>query len=294
MDGRKLTCVVYLLLPLLLNTSIVSAENKVGNAQLNERYESLLKAGLLVEEFTVSVGDRKVSAIIVSPPVERLAKEPALLLTIGSPTSHLLPPYNRPANYFWERGHRVVCLSSRIPAGSLTQFKDEVMAGPDPTLQFIENARAVLDECLKRKWFNQNQIVVTGVSRYGYLAFRLMAADERFKIGGGFAPVTDWKDLAEFKTVKDRNEVSKLALTNYADKLTGKKLFFCIGSHDERVSTLSSCRFFLSLNQANAEKGFNRSLIDFYVTADPGHTCGKEWYTRGLETLLKAATTEKK
>lgn len=292
MQYRNLVCVAYLL-PILLGTAPVSAQNKTGNALLNQRYESLIKSGLEVEEFTVAAGDRKVSAIIVSPPAERLVKEPALLLTLGSPTSSLLPPYDRPAKYFWERGQRVVCLSTPIPTGSLTVFKDKVMAGPDPTLQFIENARAVLDECLKRKWVKQNQIVVSGVSRYGYLAFRLLAADERLKIGAGFAPVTDWNDLAEFKSVKDRSEVSQLALTNYADKLTGKKLFFCIGNHDERVNTLSSCRLFLSLNKANAKQGFDRSLIDFYVTADPGHTCGKEWYIKGLETVLKSATTQK-
>lgn len=291
---RKLICILSLLPLMLLSHSRVSAQNKPGNAQFNQRYESLTKAGLQVEEFTVSAGERKVSAIIVSPPVERLAKEPALLLTLGSPTSCLLPPYDRPAKYFWERGQRVVCLATPIPTGNLTVFKDKVMAGPDPTLQFIENARAVLDECIKRKWVKQNQIAVSGVSRYGYLAFRLLAADDRLKIGAGFAPVTDWKDLAEFKSVKDQDIVRQLALTNYADQLAGKKLFFCIGNHDERVNTLSSCRLFLSLNKANEKQGFDRSLIDFHVTADLGHRCGKEWYIKGLETLLKTATTQKK
>lgn len=257
-------------------------------------YKPLLDKGYEILQFSVPVKDYKVTALIASPPKDQLAKDPALLLTVGGPTSHFVPPNDQPANYFWKHGHRVVSFTVGSMPGDLAKLKDNVVQGPDPTLDFIGEAKAILNYCVEQKWVKPDRIIVTGISRYAYLALRLMAADERLKIGGGFAPVTDWRDLAEFADARERTEVINMQLSRFVEQLAGKKIYLSIGSHDERVNTRSCCRFFLDLTAENQKRGLGTSLVDLYVTPDPGHTCGDKWFERGMEILLKAVPGEEK
>jgi hypothetical protein len=259
-------------------------------AASDDPYAPLKARGIECVDFSVAVRGFRVPAIIASPPKDKLDPNPVLLLTIGGPSSHLVPPNQQPAEYFLQRGHRAVSFPVGSMPGDLEKLRDMALQGQDPFGEFVEIAQAVLKHCVDQGWAKPDRIVVTGISRYAYLAFRLMAADERLKIGGGFAPVTDWRDLREFSDQRDRKDIADLRLSMYADKLAGRKIFLVIGSHDERVSTRSCCQFFLDLNDVNKRRGFGPDLVDLYVTPDPDHRCGDEWFERGMEILLKAAT----
>jgi hypothetical protein len=113
-----------------------------------------------------------------------------------------------------------------------------------------------------------------------------MAGDKRIAGGAAFAPVTDWRDLTEFKDLRDRQDVADLRLSGFADKLTGRGIYLAIGNHDHRVNTASCCQFFVALNQANSAHGFDQSCVDFYCTDDPNHTCCDDWRRRGSQFLL--------
>ncbi len=279
---------------LIVFVTTLSAQTTMPAAASEHIYSPLIQRGFEVIEFTVPVGGFRQPAVIASPPKDKLDPNPVLLLTIGGPTTHLLPPNQQPAEYFLQRGHRVVSFPVGSMPGDLAKLRDMVLQGPDPFEEFVTIARAVLKHCVDQKWAKPDRIVVTGISRYAYLAFRLMAADEQFKIGGGFAPVTDWRDLSEFGPQRDSKQIADLRLSLLADKLAGKKIFLSIGNHDERVSTLSCCHFFLDLNAANQKRGFDPSLVDLFVTPDLGHTCGDEWFERGMEILLCAAVAPDK
>ena len=276
---------------------------------MSEGYSSLIEKGLEYEEFTVTVGQRSVRAMIASPASNRLDQDPVLLLTIGGQSTHLIGPNDQPAKFFWEHGHRVVsfpigfeivadnALKVRTSVSkyniAIETMRDEFMGGQDPFLIFIEEAKAVLKACIERKWARPGRIVVTGISRFAYLAFRLMAADDQLNIGGGFAPVTDWRDLSEFHEQRNLKEVAELRLSLFAEKLAGKKICMAIGNHDERVNTLKCCQFFLDLNRENQKRGFDGTYVDFFCTPDPHHTCGDEWYQRCMEILLNWAVAKK-
>jgi hypothetical protein len=92
--------------------------------------------------------------------------------------------------------------------------------------------------------------------------------------------------LIEFRNHRHRNVIADLRLACFAKQLAGKKVYLCIGNHDERVSTLSCCRLFLELSAANQNRGFDGTFVDFFCTSDEGHTCSDEWYRRGSEILL--------
>lgn len=256
-------------------------------------FAPLIERGMELCEFQVPLGDRKVAAVIASPPPQQLAADPVLLLTIGRASTHFLPPNEQPAEYFWKRGHRVLSVSSGLLQGDpLETLRDMVLSGPDPFETFVQEARAALNYCVEQKWARRGRIVVTGISRFAYLAFRLMAGDEDLKIGGGFAPVTDWRDLHEFSPARHLPQIADLRLSCWADKLAGKKICMVIGSHDERVSTLSTCQLFLDLNAANARLGLDSTLVDLYVTPEPDHSCTEQWINRGMEILLNHATSK--
>jgi hypothetical protein len=263
------------------------------SATLDEIYAPLIKRGLKVDQFTVTVGDFRQPAVIVSPPADKLASNPVLLLAIEGSTA-LIGPNQLPAEYFWKHGHRVVTFPVGDMPGDLNLLPGMVLKGPDPFKQFIEIAEAVLKHCIDEGWAKPDRIVVTGISRYGYLALRLMAADDRLKIGGGFSPVTDWRVLTEFAGQRDMKQIADLRLSLLADQLAGKHIYMAIGNHDERVGTLSACQFFLDLNAANKKRGFGQDLVDFYLTPDIDHRCGDEWYQRGMKFLLDNALAQDK
>jgi hypothetical protein len=183
-------------------------------------------------------------------------------------------------------------IAVKIMPGTLEQLRDSILEGPDPFEKFIATSKAVLKHCVDQGWAKEDRIVVSGISRFGYLALRLMAADENLNIGAAFSPVTDWRELVEFEPAKSSPKIADLRLSNYADKLAGKKIYMAIGSQDERVGTVACCQFFLDLNAANARKGLGRTWIDFNITGDPGHTCGDKWYNRGMEILLNYALSK--
>jgi len=280
----------HLLLIVLIAVGLVSAS--FAQPASDVTYEPLRAQGVECTDISLKVGDHQVNTIIASPPKEKLHADPVLLLVIGRANYHLVPPYNQPAQFFLDRGHRVVCLTVPKIESSLEIFRDAVLAGPDPVESTIADAQAVLKRCIDKKWARPGRIVVVGVSRNGYLAFRLMAADKTLNIGGGFVPVTDWRDLSEFKEQRDLPEVAELRIANYAEQLAGKTIFMTIGHNDQRVNTLSCVRFFLDLNKANQQRGYDASLVTLFVTPDEDHSCGDEWYARGMEILLNAALNQ--
>lgn len=274
---------------------------------ISKQYVSLIEKGLHCEEFAVRTDNREFTAMMAWPDEKHLHNDPVLLLTIGGPETHFFGPNDQPANYFWQRGHRVVTfpLSFEIAADNalkvnprssentyniaIEMLRDEFIQGRDPFFEFIKEAKAVVDICIDKKWAKPGRIVVTGISRFAYLAFRLIATDDRLSIGGGFAPVTDWRDLSEFEKQRNFKEVTDLRLCNFVEKLAGKKVCLIVGNHDKRINTQSCCQFFMDLNKENQKKGFETELVDFFCTPDSGHTCSDQWFQCGMKILLEQA-----
>lgn len=260
----------------------------------NPTYQPLVAAGYEVVEFTLSVGNRKVNGVAASPPADQLSSDPLLLVSIGGPATHLLPPNDQPAKHFWKHGHRVVSFDYEGMPWDLNAFRDILLGGATPIDSFIADAQAVIQHCIDHKWATPDRIVISGISRFAYLAFRLMATDPRLNVGAGFAPMTDWRDLSEFHSAIARREIVDLQLSRFADQLAGKRIFLCIGNHDERVNTLHCCQFFLDLCEANQKRGFGTSQVDFLVTPDAGHTCGDASFEKGMDIVMQAALDSRK
>jgi hypothetical protein len=275
-----------------MSTMLILAASATAQPASDPTYQPLWDQGIECVDISLMVGDHQVNTIIASPPKDKLHEDPVLLLVIGRANYNLVPPYNLPARYFLEHGHRVVCLTVPKIESSLEVFRDSVLSDPDTVDSTIKDAQAVLKHCIDRRWTKPGRVVVAGVSRNGYLALRLMAADNSLNVGGGFVPVTDWRDLSEFKEVRNLQAITDLQISRFVDQLAGKTIFLTIGHNDQRVSTFSCVQFFLDLASANARRGFDPSVVTLFVTPDEDHSCGDEWYARGMEILLKAALAQ--
>lgn len=249
-------------------------------------------------EFEIEVGDRPITAKMISPPAERLAAHPLLLLTLASDreTSLTLHPYSIAADLFLAQGHRVVSFDlpnhgQRLDkyGEGLTGWRNAFVDGRDPLAMAVEEASAVISWSIHSGLTDPGRAVVYGISRAGYLALRLLAADARVAAAAAVAPVTDWSRLTEFAGDRQKKYLTTISLSRYVDQLTGKPIFIVIGNSDDRVSTLSCSRFFLDLLEANERHGHDISGIEFICTkmAETGHSVDDSWRLMAAEYLIK-------
>ena len=249
------------------------------------------------EEFPVTVSDRTITVRVLSPPEGKLAADPALVLTFAMDraTSLSARPYCFAAEYFLEQGHRAASFDlpahgDRIDArgSAIEGMRNRFVAGDYPFAGFVEDGKAVIDECIKRGLAKPGRIAVAGTSRGGYMALRLLAGDRRVAAGAGFAPVTDWRELREFAADKDRADVAALQLANFIPGMLGKQVYVAIGKTDTRVGTRRCQEFVDALTKASSDAGGKAASVEFHLTDDGGHSCGEEWYDRGRRFLLQS------
>ncbi len=247
---------------------------------------------------SLAVGERTLGVTIVSPPPDKLAAAPILLLTFAGTRGLSLfeEPYCLAARCFLEQGHRVASFDLPGHGTRVNDFGEGIIglrnafvAGRNPFAMFVEDGKAVIDECIKRGWARPGRIMVAGTSRGGYCALRLLAEDERIAGGAGFAPVTDWRYLSEFAQDRERRDVAQLRLVRFVEGLVGKRVFLAIGGQDDRVSTASCRHLYRAVRRADIRAGYNESLVAFHITEDVGHTMGDVWYQRGAQFLLQYA-----
>jgi hypothetical protein len=218
----------------------------------------------------------------------------ALLLTFSSTrqASFHQEPYDIPARIFAEAGHAVASFDLPNHGEQVNGFGQGIdgfcaafCAGQDPFAQFVEQGRAVIDDCLAQG-SGRGGIFVCGVSRAGYCALRLAAADERIDGVAGLAPVSDWRHLREFALVRQQPNVAMLALEQWAEALAGRAIFLAIGNCDARVSSAACVRFGLRLAEIEEARAMAQSRMQLHLVPADGHSLGVEWRKAGAEFLL--------
>ena len=180
-------------------------------------------------EFSIEVSGKPLTCSLAEP--DELSDRPALLLNFAADRSATLntEPYNITPRMFLDAGHRAAsfdlpCHGDREVPGEprgIAGFCAEWRRGNDVFAGFVDEGRAVIDALIERNLGEPGGIFVSGTSRGGYCALRLMAADERIKAAAAFSPVTDWRVLREFAEVKEASEIADLALPRFAGALAG-------------------------------------------------------------------------
>ena len=249
-------------------------------------------------EFSVEVMGQPLACLLAEP--KELSNRPALLLNFAADRTTTLQsePYSITPRMFLDAGHRVAsfdlpCHGDREVSGEprgIAGFCAEWRRGNDVFAGLVDEGRAVIDALIERKLGEPGRIFVSGTSRGGYCALRLMAADERIKAAAAFSPVTDWRVLREFAEVKEASEIADLALPRFAGALAGRAVWTAIGNCDARVGTDACLRFAEAVLRAEAEEGRSSSHFVLHVVQERDHQLSTDWRRRGGEYLLDQAS----
>lgn len=224
-----------------------------------------------------------------------------LLLTFASTRQAAFDedPYNIPARRFAETGYAVASFDLPNHGEQINEFGDGIagmcaalVAGADPFTQFVAQAQAVIDACLCQG-VGTGGIFACGVSRAGYCALRLAAADRRIDGVAGLAPVIDWRALREFAAVREQPVVAALLLERWAEELAGRAVFLSIGNHDDRVGSDHCVRFALRLLELEEPSLPRTSAVELHVVEDAGHGLSNPWRTAGADFLLRHAQAKR-
>lgn len=258
------------------------------------------KLGFVKREMVLSVGSRELTVTLASPADNPLAEDPILLLAFVHDRNSVFDNERHFAAIrpFLESGHRVLSFDIPNHGERVNAYGSDIrgmcrafLHGEDPFRLFLEDASVVIEHCLTSGIAKAGRIAVSGSSRSGYLALRLLAAERRVAAGAFYHPVTDWRELTEFQEVRTRKEVIGLDISRYIEGMSGKYMYIAIPNHDTRVSTRSCCEFYLQLLEENSRTGRSTDLIDFCCTPDSGHALGQTWFELGGRSLLKAMST---
>jgi hypothetical protein len=249
-----------------------------------------------ITESILELPSSQLTYTLHTPTDARRASLPALLLTFSSTrqASFHESPYDLPAKVFAAAGHYVASFDLPNHGEQINQYGQGIVgmcaalrAGADPFAQFVAHGQAVLDDCLRQGIGSSGHSFACGVSRAGYCALRLAAADPRIAGVAGLAPVTDWRVLTEFAEVCDHPEVAALALDRWAGSLANRAVFLTIGNHDTRVSTACCVRFGLGLFEAQQADQSGASAIEIHIVDSAGHALADTWRVAGAEFLLR-------
>lgn len=250
-----------------------------------------------LSKFSVTVGEHELPCLLAAPDQgTQPAARQALLLSFSTTRQMSLQtaPYDITAKAFTAAGHSVVSFDLPNHGDAIDEYGEGLVgmwtahaAGADPFGRFIRQGRAVIDACLERGWGDPDHIFVCGVSRGGYCALRLMAADRRIQGVAALAPLVDWRSLAECAAVADRLQLAKLSLEHWTQQLAGRALYLAVGNHDHRVDTARCLRFALRLLEMADFSQPHLSTTEIYINNSPGHTLDDEWAHRGAQFLLR-------
>ena len=249
-----------------------------------------------IAEFTVDVGDEKLSCWLASPEKAKQSDESGLLLNISADrqTALLDPSQNHATGPFLEAGHYV--LSFDLPHhgervkkgpeepveegaadGQIQAMSRAFMAGDDPFEQFVADGVAALDACLEKGIGANGNIVAYGVSRAAYCCLRLAAADPRLRAVAGPSPVTDWGILPQFADYCDESKTKQLHIENWADQLADRAVYLSIGAQDDVVGTDSCVRFAMKLFEKQRQALPEDTLLNqLHVVDSPSHSPAKD------------------
>ncbi|WP_414660644.1 alpha/beta hydrolase family protein [Horticoccus sp. 23ND18S-11] len=280
---------------LLLATVLMSRVGLAPVVTAAERWAG--EAAVVTEFIQVQRGDATLLVEIQSPAAGRLAARPLLLLNLSGDRQSSLKDgsLGEPARVFLSEGHRVATFD--LPAhgeridrrgSGIDGLRERFIAGDDPFALVIADGKAVIDELLRRGLMETGRVLVCGVSRAGYCAIRLAAADARISSVAALAPVTDWRELREFAAVKDRADVAALTLDHFVEPLVGRRLYVTIGNADIRVSTAACTRFVFALNAAEQRRALTSSQLRYDLVDDTvGHALATRWRQEGARFLLR-------
>lgn len=188
--------------------------------------------------------------------------------------------------YLAQQGYVVFTLDSRGSAGRGLDFEQAIfrnMGGLEVADQTLVGA----DYLRKQRWVDNERIGVHGWSYGGFMTMSmLLKQPDYFKVGVAGGPVTDWRlyEIMYGERYMDNHQdnpegFKNSNLSNYVEKLEGKRLLMIHGQQDDVVLPQHSIQFI----QAAIAKG---QRVDFFPYASHPHNVRGKDRIHLFETIV--------
>lgn len=186
-------------------------------------------------------------------------------------------PYNQPVMCL--TNDPVHLFSFTVPAHgpgydhthAMRNWAHAIEQGDNLIERFVDDSIKNIDFLIDKGYIDPHHIAVAGLSRGGFIATHLAAADPRIRIVLGYAPLTRLDFLDEFQKIKHQPIVQSLALSNLADKLVKKHLRFYIGNRDTRVGTDECFHCIRHIVEVAHSNGVRSPAIEMMISPSIGH-----------------------
>lgn len=213
-------------------------------------------------------GTKLYSRVIKPLDFDEKKKYPVIIYTYGGP--HLQTINNNWMMntslfllYLAQEGYVVFTLDNRGSANRGLEFEQAIFRQMG-TIEVADQMTGV-EYLLKQPWVDKDRIGVHGWSYGGFMTISMLLKEaNQFKVGVAGGPVIDWRmyEVMYGERYMDRHQdnpdgFAASNLTNYVDKLEGKRLLIIHGLQDDVVLPQHSFNF---VNAAIA-KG---QLVDFF------------------------------
>ena len=213
----------------------------------------------------------------MGPPL-KVGPLPALFyFALSGKDSLELDPFNQPAAFLKEDPMRVFSFTLPGHGGELKNseaiayWAEAFASGQNPIRDFVEQAKANIDELVQRNLIDPQRLAAAGLSRGGFVATHLAAQDERVKIILGFAPMVSLELSEEFKKEPVSASVIESSLEALIPRLTSKMLRFYIGNRDLRVHTDACYSFIRKLTDAAYVAKVSSPQVELVISPSIGH-----------------------
>lgn len=170
------------------------------------------------------------------------------------------------------------------PAG-MSGWRARLEKGEPLFATFQKQVASVVDQLVRQGTVDRERVGVCGVSRGGFVALHLGAADPRMKYVVAFAPVTDLLALTEFKGIADPAPARALDVMTLAERLLDRPIWISIADNDERVDSRHAIDF--ALHMMKISKRHKMPMTHFWsgddvrLTVTPSEGAGGHTSYRG-------------
>jgi len=198
---------------------------------------------------------------------------PALVyFALSAKDSLTLDPFNQPIAYLQNDNIRLISVTlpyhsvGEDPKEAMMRWAEHIMRDPGFVDEFLSAVHKDLLPIVEG-----GKVVLSGLSRGGYVAFRLAALEESFESVMAFAPLIDLESLPEFSRHLPQETLDSFALKTYIPQLIGKQVRIHVGNRDQRVGTTRTYQFLEKLVDQSMEGGERSPPVEMLITPSIGY-----------------------
>lgn len=224
-----------------------------------------------------------------------LGKLPAFIyFALSGKDSLELDPFNQPAAFL--QGFPIRVFSFTLPghgpdkknSAAIGEWAKDFSNGENPIYDFIQKAKKNIELLDQLNLIDCEKLAVGGLSRGGFIAAHLAAAEPRIQTLLGFAPMIALELSEEFQKYPIGENVLQQSLENLIPKLIGRSLRFYIGNRDILVHTDACYKFIRHLTEASHVSGIRSPEVELIITPSigaKGHGTAPHIFLQGVNWL---------